>query len=308
VPIILHEGTGLTIRKNDKNGFTVVTLHHTADPNKRSPDWRRESAAGMTPEKFAREYDIDYTAVMGAKVFPEFTTLRSDIIVTGELPDFGRGVRYWGGFDYGTRNPASFHVYTIVDGIIYVVWELFHPCKNIPEFVGEMQSFPYWDQIRYIAADPNLWAKTNPTEDGTLISIQDIFYRNGVRNLIRGLQDEEAWMAVMRGHWSSPDTTFKIFHTCPNMIREFETAIYVNQSEKQLLSTNYREALADIDNHSLDDCKYFINSKPTVQQQSTWKDPIMVSRFGPGRGPTSRPTLAPALSQKTDGRGYLTTR
>lgn len=299
---ILHESTGLTIKKNAKNGFIVCTLHHTADPAKRTPEWRREAAAGMTPEKFAREYDIDYTAVMGAKVFPELTTHKTDIVVNDPVPDFGPGVRYWGGFDYGTRNPTSFHVYTIVDGITYAVWELYKPCKNITDYVGEMQHFPYWSNIRYIAADPNLWARTQQQADGNLISIQDLFYRAGVRNMVKGIQDEEAWLGIMREHWSTSDTTFKIFHTCPNMIREFETSIYVNQSEKQLLSANYRESIADIDNHSLDDCKYFMLSKPTVQQQTDWKDPIMVSRWGVRKGTPARPTYRPIA--RDDGRGY----
>ena len=277
----LYSSTGLRIVKNDVNQFCICTLHFTADPAKRAPEWKREASAGLTPEKFAREYNIDYTAVMGSRVFPEITSLHSDIVVP--KPDFGKGVRYWGGLDYGTRNPSSFHVYTIVDGITYSVWELYRPCVNIPAFAAEMQAFPYWQSIRYIATDPSLWTPNQQQALGNLISIQEHFRSAGIKNLIKGRNDtqaEEAWVAQVRQAWRNPDdVTFKISETCQNQLREFETAIYVGQSERQLLSQSYRETIADVDNHSLDDCKYFMLSKPSPQQQLDWKPANMVERW-----------------------------
>lgn len=279
-PEILFEQQGLRIKRNGINGFIVVTLHHTADHLKRDPNWRKVARQGMTPEKFAREYDIDYQAVLGARAFPELTTLRSHII--SEPMDFGGGVKYWAGLDYGVRNPSSFHVYTIIDGVTYSVWELYKPCKNIPQFVEEMKKFPYWGSIRYIATDPNLWTATQQQSNGQPISIQDLFYQAGLRNMIRGIQDEEAWLATMRKHWASEDVTFKISEACPHQINEFETAIYSDQSERQLLTQSYRETLADVNNHSLDDCKYFMNSRPKQESVITWKDPGQVARWSVG--------------------------
>ncbi len=303
MPKLLVEDVGLKIVKNDNNGFAVVTLHHTADPAKRAPEWRREAAAGMTPEKFAREYDIDYTAVMGAKVFPEITSNRGYIVVPDPFPDFGPGVKYWGGLDYGVRNAASFHVYTIVDGITYSVWELFgsinpntnlqgRAASNIAEFVAAMREFPYFSLIRYIAADPNLWQKSNPQKDGTLISVHELFYNAGVRNLLQGRQDEDAWLALMRGHWAdTTDPTFRIFERCQNQIREFETSIYVNQSERQLMSAAYSEKMVDKDNHSLDDCKYFMLSRPQAATQSAWSSPNMANQWSvPGDRARTQPS------------------
>lgn len=266
VPTILHESEGLTIRRNVNNGFCVATLYYRADPAKRSEEWRREAKAGMTPEKFAREYEIDYTAVLGAKVFPEITEYKDSIVVSAPHPEFSREGKFWGGFDYGSRNPTSFHVYTLIDGCIYSIWELFKPCSNITDFVTEMKECPYWNGIRFISADPSMWAKTQQTSVG-LASMHDLFWKAGIRNLVKGLnQQEDTWLAAMREHWSNPeDITFKIFDNCPNQIREFETAIYINQSEKQLLSSAYKESISDHDNHSLDDCKYFMLNLPKSQ-------------------------------------------
>lgn len=282
MPKLLHESLGLKIVKNDVNSFAIASLHHTADPAKRSPEWRREASAGLTPEKFAREYDIDYSAVLGSKVFPEITQYKPSIVT--EPIDFGRDTRYWGGFDYGLRNPSSFHVYTIRDGIVYSIFEVFHPCQNIPSFADEMRTFPYWKQIRYIVADPSLWSPVaSDGQLGGITSLYEMFTKAGIRQLVKGRNDaqaEESWIAMMRNHWRNPDDiSFKISEACPNQVREFETCVYIGQSERQLLTSAYRETIADVDNHSLDDCKYFLLSKPSQQLQDSWKDPNMISRW-----------------------------
>lgn len=295
---VLHEQQGLKIVKNERNSFCVCTLHFSADPAKRSPEWAREAAVGMTPEKFSREYSIDYTAVMGAKVFPEITSNRGAIVIPEPYPDFGPGVKYWGGLDYGTNNPSSFHIYTIVDGITYSIWELYgaiHPnrtFKNIGDFVAEMRKFKYFNQLRWIAADCNIWSDSNPQKDGTVISVHELFYREGIRNMVQGRQDEEAWIALMRQHWQNQeDPTFRIFERCANQIREFETSIYVNQSERQLLTSAYSEKMVDKDNHSLDDCKYFMLSRPNAATTTQWTSPNMISQWSlPGTARRGQPT------------------
>lgn len=305
MPILLHEAQGLKIVKNDANSFIICTLHHTADPAKRETRWRREASAGMSPEKFAREYDIDYNATMGAKVFPQITSCRSEIVISDPLPDFGPHVKYWGGFDYGIRNPTSFHVYTIVDGIIYAVWELYRPAPNIPEFVAHMKEFPYWHSIRHIAADPALWATTQQQTNGNPISVQDLFYKAGVRNMIKGINSQEdAWITQITAHWQDQENiTFKILAKCPNLIREFETAVYTNQSERQLLTQSYQERIADIDNHALDDCKYFMLSQPSPQIHRSWAD-INLNRWGNSPSGTSTQAPGPSLQSSHPVRGY----
>lgn len=303
MPQLLFEGEGLRIVKNDSNSFVICTLHFSADPSKRGSNWRREASAGLSPEKFAKEYLIDYTATMGAKVFPQITSHKMEIVVPEPLPDFGPSVRYWGGLDYGIRNPSSFHVYTIVDGISYAVWELYKPAPNIPEFVEQMKQFPYWHSIRYIAADPSLWAPTQQQANGNPISIQDLFYRAGIRNMIKGINtQEEAWITEVVNHWKDPeDITFKILARCPNLIREFETAVYTSQSERQLLVQSYQEKIADIDNHALDDCKYWMLSRPAPQRHISWECDSMVSRYS--QGPTQKqPSLGPQT--KSPIKGY----
>lgn len=288
---VLHESEGLRIVLNELNQFAVATLYYYANPNKRAVEWLREDSAGMTPEQVAREYNIDYTAQLGAKVFPEIINRRSEIVI----PPFAipSGNRVWAGFDYGTRNPSSFHVYTIIDGITYSIWELYEPCKNIPEFANKIKSCPYWNQIRYIAADPNCWTPNQQQASGAPIGVAELFFQQGIRNMLRGRNDsqaEEAWIALLRQAWSGTETTFRIFETCPEQIHEFEYAIYVNQSERQLLTDVYNEKINDKDNHSLDDCKYYMLSRPAEQAQASWNYANLADSYGQGRGKsTGRP-------------------
>ena len=297
-PKIIYEGTGLKIVKNALNSFIVVTLHHTADPTKRSIEWRREAAQGMTPEKFAREYDIDYTAVLGAKVFPEITSHRDAIVCD---PFDITGTRCWAGFDYGTRNPSSFHVYTILDGVTYSIWELYEPCRNIGDFAAKLKECPYWSRIRYVAADPSCWSPTQQQATGQPVSVAELFYRAGIHNLLKGRNDggaEDAWTAMIHDAWHDPkDIKFKVFASCPNQIHEFEVAVYVAQSERQLLTASMHERINDKDNHTLDDCKYYMLSRPTQQQaQSSQEYVNMVDRW------STRPSSP--TRRRTEVRGY----
>lgn len=301
-PEVLHESQGLRIVRNARNQFVTCWLHYLADPSKRAPEWRREAAAGMTPEQAARELEIDFTALLGAKVFPEITARRADIIIQEPYPDFGPDARYWGGLDYGSRNPTSFHVYTIDDGVMYAVWELYKPCKNIKEFAAEMREFPYWNSLRYIAADPDFWLAKQSTLTG-MTTLEALFREAGVRNLVKGDNlHEMAWITMLREHWAADEPTFKILGCCPNLISEFETAIYVNQSQHQLDTQNYREEISNWHNHALDDCKYFMLTRPQEQSARSFEDPRLVNRWAQG-GRKGRTAQRPA-AQFAPLRGY----
>jgi hypothetical protein len=280
MPEILHESEGLKIVKNDKNQFVICTLFFNADPKKRSAAWRREAEAGMTPAKFAREYLIDYGAQFGERVFPELLAHQDKIILHEPYPVFPTDQVYYGGFDYGMRNPSSFHVYCVWDGITYCVWELYEPCKNIKEFSAKMRDCPYYEQLRWIAADPHIADLRHYGRDGNGASIMDQFRDHGIRKFVLASNDEEAWLGIMRRHWTDneEDPTFRILDRCPNMIEEFKGAVFA-QTKQAIMSANPKEAIADVNNHAMDDCKYYMLTAPKNHQQSPLKFPIMVNKW-----------------------------
>ena len=297
MPKILHSQKGLKIVQNEHNGFVVCTLHYTADPRKRGKQWAKEAHQGLSNAKFEQEYEISYDALLGEKVFPEIKTRRSEIVFDeGPFIDnlWPADIGMWGGFDYGARNPSSFHVYALFDGCIWVIWELYEPCKNIYDFTVKMKSCPYWNQLRYIASDPDIWnLKMRDMKSGFQVSVASQFQSIGINKLVEGRNDEAGWIAQMQKHWQAVDPTFKILSKNRMMIEEFEGATYVSMSERQLETTNFREQMVDKHNHSLDDCKYALNNclslKPRkmtlpklVNSYSPWSTPTNVNNQRPG--------------------------
>jgi len=266
---ILHESYGLTIKRNAKNRFVVASLYYYADPAKRKEEWIKTVKAGMTQSQWEKEYEINYLAQFGERVFPELADRRDSIIVP-EMDITTEPV--WGGFDYGARNPSSFHVYTYTDGAFYAIWELYKPCKNIREFAAELRNCPYYSRLKYIAADPSLFDKRTHSAEGTPESVANLFIKEGITKFIRGNQDETAWLASMRKHWQAADPTFKICANCRYMIKEFEEATFEDyRSEKMRQDANTKEGIVDKNNHAMDDCKYFMNSQPVVKLSNTAK-------------------------------------
>ena len=86
---------------NPLNGFTVVQLHYTADPVKRSPDWKAHAARSMHPRAWRREYEIDWASPEGEPVVPEYDEATH---VQGMTPDHSlRLLRFW---DFGFNSPV----------------------------------------------------------------------------------------------------------------------------------------------------------------------------------------------------------
>lgn len=64
---------GITTKTNEKNGFRVILLHYTADPNKRSEEWKKRAQEGITPQKWQSEYELNFDITLGERVYPQFT-------------------------------------------------------------------------------------------------------------------------------------------------------------------------------------------------------------------------------------------
>lgn len=285
MPKLLHSQKGLKIVENDRNGFTVVTLHYTADPRKRSKLWLKEAKQGMSLAKFEQEYELSYDSMLGEKVWPEVLSRRPEIIFReGPFLDnrWPTDMKMFAGWDYGARNPSAFIVYAIYDKITWAIWELYKPCKNIIEYAEELKACPYWNQIRYIVADPDInTLKQRDMKSGLTTSVQQQFQTLGISKFTLGNTNEQNWLATMNKHWRGPEVTFKILENCTNLIDEFEQATYVTVSDRQLETTNFREVLIDHHNHALDATKYFMNSGSIALPSRNIKLPSLVDKYSP---------------------------
>lgn len=87
--------------QNARNGLLVVRLHYSADPRKRTPEWKAEASANMHPRSWRREYEIDWASPEGDPVIPEF---REDLHVRDFAWDRSlRLLRFW---DFGYVSPV----------------------------------------------------------------------------------------------------------------------------------------------------------------------------------------------------------
>lgn len=285
LPRTIHEQVGLRIWQNDKNGFVVARLHFTADPRKRSDEWIAASKRGMSNAKWEQEFNISYNSQQGEKAFPEIYSRREEIVdrlgpyIDGQWPG---DLPMWGGFDYGAKNPSSFHVYTVVDGVTWCIWEMYEPCRNIILFATAMKACPYWSRLRYIVHDPDISNLKQRGVGGDVTSVRAQFEALGITRWVSGNNDEQSWLSTMQKHWCGKEVTFRILETCPMLIDEFEQATYISMSDRQLETQNYREALIDKHNHALDDCKYFMNSGASSTRRTPLRIPSLAASYGWG--------------------------
>jgi len=59
-------------RYRTKAGFLVFSLHYSADPDKRSPAWKKQAMRGMDMLTWQREYELNWSSVSGLPVFATF--------------------------------------------------------------------------------------------------------------------------------------------------------------------------------------------------------------------------------------------
>jgi hypothetical protein len=136
---------GVELWKNSKNGFLVFQLHYTANPAKRSDDWRKVTSSNLTRAKFMQEYEITWETWSGRPVYPEFNKK----IHTSEIPlEPERGLPLLRGWDFGLT-PACI-VAQLQGQQLVVLKEFVSVNMGIERFAAEVvlpgckSMFPAW--------------------------------------------------------------------------------------------------------------------------------------------------------------------
>jgi hypothetical protein len=103
-----------------RNGAYIARIHYTADPDKRSQEWKEKEKAGATAEGWEREYEINWIVSSDPKYYPEFCFERH-VAQESLHPLPGRAlIRGW---DYGLT-PATVIAQTTAKGQIMLLSEL----------------------------------------------------------------------------------------------------------------------------------------------------------------------------------------
>jgi hypothetical protein len=250
---------GLLVKKNQQ-GHKVIRLHYTADPDKNpltqiGQEWFEKEVSkyigGTGSLGWRREMEIDFGAGSGELVFPEFFDMQDTLT----CPPFEIDDTYnlFGGFDWGTRNPLSFHVYAeSLSHRFFSIWEYFDEHKPVPYVARRIRECPYYERLQWIAADPSIWTENISKRDGftsvaSMMQDEEEVGEEFVIDKLAPAHDRSDVSAInkFKSLWSIAPPKFVFFRNCVNQINEFKNLKYPERRE----TMNETEKILDKDNH-----------------------------------------------------------
>ena len=262
-------------------GYHVIRIHYTADPDKdpatpKGKAWFDNAVKGYTggtkSSAWRQEMEIDWDSTGGELVFPQLQEFEEQIFVRPyTIPDTWA---LYGSFDYGHRNPSSFHVYALDhDANIHAVWEYYQAGKGYRQIAKAIRACPYFDRLNFMPiADPSIWAKNQQVmggDDNEMKSIAQLFMelppkeqivfcpgKNGGDITVAEKINGDIWNEAALRAGEKPKLF--IFQTCPMMMWELKKLRYADWSATMQEQRNIKEEIVDRDNHSFDDLKMFI--------------------------------------------------
>jgi len=90
---------GLKVWKNKTNKFCIARLHYSADPRKRTKEWKENARAGMTYAEWMREYEIVGSSFSGIPVYLD--DYSREFHVSDEPLEWSRAHPIIRGWDFG---------------------------------------------------------------------------------------------------------------------------------------------------------------------------------------------------------------
>lgn len=117
--MVRHPRPGVEQWVNARNGLTVVKLHYTCDPRKRTVVWKAQASANMHPRAWRREYEIDWASPAGEPVTPEYAEETHCRAFDWDLKL--RLLRFW---DFGFVSPVCLFAQLTLFGQLRVRREL----------------------------------------------------------------------------------------------------------------------------------------------------------------------------------------
>ena len=288
---------GIKTWKN-KNGFTILMVHYTADPNKDperdGKEWYENERMGTTKALWKKEYEIDSTTKAGQLVFSkEYCDFDADIHFINSF-EIQEPYELLMSLDFGQRNPTAALVGIWTDyNTLYIVDEYYKPALPSQSSKEMFRKFAYlmggednfkdksFSQKRDIAntffqlktIDPSTGAKNrSKVIQGEEIpySIIEEFYDNGwefetANNEINaGINRIREYFQIDQ----NKKARLYIFKDkCPNLCLELKNYRYRELTEIQIRTKNKSEEPIKKDDHAIDALRYMIMTRPYAPQK-----------------------------------------
>lgn len=305
---------GMKVWKNNKNEFTVCSVHYSADESKRSRESYTQLARGLRQDQIDRELEIDFNSQAGERAFP-YLLEKPEKYLIDDIP-LDKIPKHWriiAGFDFGTNNPTSINFYGIDEKRrITSFWEFYKP-SNIPEIAlalsGDHPKYRHklWSRVERVVADPSIFNRNQQDiENNDIVSLAILLEREMIRggltiNLVPGINDRLSGLERLRMLFNAkpldPDAEsyLKFCRRCENQWREFTSAVYREMSPAELMTKNQHEDIVKKNDHSYDNCRYVSMSVDFPSEL-------------PGPGPAAFFTLETVekeLDRKTDKHDFF---
>lgn len=279
-------------------GFHCIRVHYTADPDKdpatpKGAIWFKNAPqgykGGINSAEWQREYEINWDTTGGELVFSELTEFQAQIFIKPfTIPE---DWNLFASFDYGHRNPNSFHVYALdFEGNIYSVWEYYRAGVGYRTTAQEIRKCPYYNRLQlFPIADPSLWNKNQEvlnSDHNELKSVVQLFWelpKDEQVFFMPGQRGGDITVAekIKGSLWNYKDLSagkkpkLFIFRCCPMQYWELQKIRYKDWSAVMQEHRNLQEEIVDKDNHSFDDLKMFLNmffEGPTKMAQEKYQE------------------------------------
>lgn len=214
---------GIELWKNPKNGFTVIQIHYSADPNK-TPEYMAHIKNSMPKRRWDQEYEIQWDSFEGLPVFPDWNSeihgVKSEI-----LPKIGLPLLL--GVDFG-MTPAMI-VCQMQEDILYVLREFTAFNMGAERFMKWVtpqlkMHYPMWadshkDYMVFI--DPSGTFRKDTDESTCAMVIA----KNGYKNIIPGAISWEERRTAVEHYLTRRTKTGSAIQVsipnCPLLVRGF---------------------------------------------------------------------------------------
>ena len=175
--------------------------------------------------------------------------------------------------DPGLSNPLSCHFYAVdYDGNVYVVAEWYKAGLSVEEHAVQIKAIAdvlSWKRRKDGRLEAIIDSAANQRTLSGARSVSELFFDNGI--LVNTRVDKDLFSGISRVKSYIKDSSGKsklfIFKSCVNMIREFKSYFWGN--EDRPIKKN---------DHSLDELRYFIMSRPEPAKETKEKTWIQLDK------------------------------
>jgi hypothetical protein len=247
---------GFRVWQNKKNKFLVTELHYTADPEKRSPEYKNSIKNSMPIMEYLREYELHWDTFSGQPVYPEFSKLH--ILSEKPIPDYGLPMLI--AFDWGLTPACSIGQYE--DGILTIFEEITGINIGAERFLQEKvipkirQTYPHHSDLKkqWLAfGDPAGTFKSQSDESTCFQKASKYF------NMMPGpvsFEERKISISQLLTRLHLGTTAFKVYaKECPILIKGFEGGYRYDEKSVDIEPSKLRP-IKNLYSHIMDATQY----------------------------------------------------